>query len=93
MKSKSDIQKIIVSLTVVTKERPDHTGAVATDDEKSKAKAVMDVLLWVLDYPNNFHKFAEPTLKMLPMSDDQLEKTFNEAVKDWEEDEAGTHSE
>lgn len=79
MKSKKEMQKVIVALSVASMR-----GKGTTPDEKSRMLGVLDVLLWVMDYPNNFQNFAEPTIKLCPVSDDELESVFNEAIASYE---------
>lgn len=92
MKSKEDMQKVVVALTMATHGK---LGPELNADETSRARAVMDVLLWVMNYPNNFHAFAEPTISMVPLEGAKLDKMFDEAVKYYEldKDKEGTVTE
>lgn len=93
MKSKEEMQKVIVALAMATMTRDGKKITDLSNDEASKARAVMDVLLWVMDYPNNFRKFAEPTIEICPVTGEKLEEVFNEAVSSWETKDTGGHSE
>lgn len=77
MKSKQDMQKVVLALAMAT------CKGELNEDEKQKVRKAMDVLLWVMDYPNNFKKFAEPVIKDCPIDDDKVDEMFDEAVQDY----------
>lgn len=60
------------------------------EDKKAAARHGADILLWVMDYPNNFHKVVESIKEMdLPM--DAIMEDMEKLVRDYELD--GTHTE
>lgn len=92
MKSKLDMQRVVVALTTVVHPMPGQVFK-ATKEERDRARAAMDVLLWAMDYPNDFNKFADPISQLCPLSDRELEEAFKEAITDYENEEDGTHTE
>lgn len=83
MKSKKDMQKVIVALSMAINKKELTGSSDMTEDESSKACAVMDVLLWAMDYPNNFNKFADPVIGMCPIADGEIDRVFDEAIKSY----------
>lgn len=82
MKSKKDMQKVVVALAMALKKGGQDA---LTEYEEKHAMVAMDILLWAMDYPNNFNKFADPVTAMCPIDDSTIDRVFEEAAETIEE--------
>lgn len=80
MKSIKEMQKVVIALTMIT-HKPAGSTNEPTEEEKKAARQAMDILFWVMDYPNNFSDFAEPVIKACPVTNDNVDKVFAEAME------------
>ena len=76
MITKKELGKAMTAMVLVLKAK------TSTDEEKSRAMALMDVLLWVGGYPSRFKKVIAGLEEMELLIDEIMEQ-IDELAKNW----------